>query len=132
MLVVPSTQVTKKLSSNTNPHPHSNMTHAQAKFIRRQLNAKGRHPAFGTPIPGKLSEIEVAHKNRRAARRHIIVEGRIKQAEFDIMQLKQQGDLLAKNDQTPKNILDAINVKINKRKTFIADEKQRLARLKPL
>ena len=44
-------------------------SHAQNRFLRREDNRAGDHPAKGTPIPGPLTPTETAHKARRRARR---------------------------------------------------------------
>jgi hypothetical protein len=45
-------------------------THAQNKFLRRLANKKiGGNPDKGKPIVGELTATEIAHKERRAARR---------------------------------------------------------------
>lgn len=44
-------------------------SHAQNRFLRREDNRAGNHPAKGTPIPGPLTPTEIAHKARRRARR---------------------------------------------------------------
>jgi hypothetical protein len=50
---------------------HSNMnTHAKNKFYRRIANKRiGGNPDKGKPIDGELTATEIAHKERRAARR---------------------------------------------------------------
>lgn len=47
----------------------ANRTHAQNRFIRRLSNKTGANGDKGTPIPGPLTPVEIAHKARRRERR---------------------------------------------------------------
>lgn len=87
----------------------SELTHAQARFYRRMHNSRGAgQPSLvayigkkGEPIPGKLSEVELAHKARRVARRPIILARRRKQFEVELM-MKVRDHRLLKEGETAK------------------------------
>lgn len=105
------------------------MTHAQLKFQRRILNAKGRHPAFGAPILGPLSPIEAEHKVRRRARRKVLVEARIKECESHLM--KVQVDLEKRHEKNiPPEEVKALEEKERLLDVYRNNEIERLRRLR--
>lgn len=68
----------------------ANRTHAQNRFIRRLQNKHDRFIAGGgvglkgSPIPGPLTPVEIAHKARRRARRLFKAQSSLKSLPFKI------------------------------------------------
>ena len=65
-------------------------SHAQFRFYRRLANKRfgndpGLNPSFGQPIPGELSAVELAHKQRRAMKRPVNLKARRKNLEVELM-----------------------------------------------
>lgn len=86
------------------------LTHAQMRHYRRLANKRfGKdsqlNPSFGEPIPGKLSEVELAHKARRAARRPVILARRRKQFEVELMMKVRDYRLLKEGETTKERVL---------------------------
>lgn len=108
------------------------MTHAKARFLRRLKNRElGRsNPDFGKPIPGELSPVEVAHKQRRMASRHFNLQKRKRQAEGSVIAIQSDITQLtgaSSNENRTKEERLAIQSKIRGLELVLSSAKQRLS-----
>lgn len=73
-------------------------SHAQNRFLRREDNRAGNHPAKGTPIAGELTPTEIAHKARRKARRLAIHTQNVKSIPFQIESITAKLAMIEKTE----------------------------------